>query len=669
MLLTKVILKNYGVYRDLHEFDFKTEPNKPIILIGGSNGAGKTTLFEAVLLGLYGQAYFDKRSTRKSYEKFLSNKIHRFIGTPVSSDHASIIIEFRFYHNGREEEYSVDRTWRNDEGKIIEELVIKRDGKILDTVDESQWQSFIEELIPRGIAKLFFFDGEKIVKIAEENNEDIEIKSSFDSLLGLELIEQLHSDLRVHIIRNMKGNSKAIIEEHNKMLQEKEEIDEEIGYFHVKLAQKEEEINQISKEIEELESKVSKIGGGYASKRQELKAKKALLEIKIASSAGNIQTILAQSTPFGITSRLLKQIRVQLLEDEKILKEQFEQEISSEKFAKLSLFLELDKDWKKIDTKTRNSLAQKISELFKTEVSKPKKGLFNFSTIDSANLMNILDNEVPRCVEKLRTETEIYDEVAENLRKVDTDLVTAPNDDEIGPLVSKLSSLNEERGSLTAEKNHLEQQVSAKKSYLRLLKSKLRNIISEKYLDKNAGIQVELANKVQKILDEYSNKLKDKKLKLLEEYLLDTIQQLMHKEDFIHHVSIDKETFQITLYRKDMVPIVMDLLSKGEKQMFATAVLWALARTSGKPLPFMIDTPLARLDSEHRGNLVDKFYPFASHQVVMFSTDKEIEVPEYVRLLPLVSRSYAMKYLPDKGRTEVSEGYFWNEKGERIVTI
>ena len=82
MLVTKVTLKNYGVYRDQHEFNLKTEPNKPIILIGGTNGAGKTTLFESILLCLYGQTFFSKKSTRKSYEKFLSNKIHRYLGTP-----------------------------------------------------------------------------------------------------------------------------------------------------------------------------------------------------------------------------------------------------------------------------------------------------------------------------------------------------------------------------------------------------------------------------------------------------------------------------------------------------------------------------------------------------------------------------------------------------------
>jgi len=669
MLVTKVTLKNYGVYRDQHEFNFKTEPNKPIILIGGTNGAGKTTLFESILLCLYGQSFFGKKSTRKSYEKFLSNKIHRYLGTPVSADHASIIVDFKFYHNGKEEEYSVDRTWRNEDGKIIENLTITKDGKVLEFTDESQWQSFIEELIPHGIAQLFFFDGEKIVTIAEENTADMQIKESFDSLLGLDLIEQLHSDLKVHMLRNMKDGYKEIQIEHDAKLKEKGEIEDEIAFFQEKLVQKEAAIDQISKDIDERESKISKIGGGFATKRGELNLQKALLGAKNTASENNLRTILAQSTPFGLIPNLIKEVKEQLVLDERILRSKFEDEISSEKFKQLESQLESDTDWKKIDVKTRTALTSKISKLFESKGSKKERGLFNLTQIDSANLLNIIENDIPTSIANLKTETEIYREIHEKLEKVDAALVSAPKDDELGPLVSELSSLNEERGSLIAEKNHLEQQLSSKQSYLKLLKTNLRNILAAKFRDKDAETQEELVTKIQTVLDEYATKLKEKKLVLLEEYLLDAIQQVMHKKDFIQHVSVDKETFNITLYRKNKDPFPMDLLSKGEKQMLATAVLWALAKTSGKPLPFMIDTPLARLDLEHRDNLVEKFYPFASHQVLIFSTNSEIEGPEYVKLLPHITRSYAMTYQPEKGKTEVTEGYFWNKKGEKIASV
>ncbi len=220
MILTKVILQDYGVYKGKNEFDFTTTPDKPIILIGGSNGAGKTTLFESIMLCFYGISTLGKRTSKKAYDEFLSKKIHRYLGSATSADFALIIVEFKYYHEGRETSYQVERTWRKEGGKVIEELHIKKmvesdeSFTSLNTIEESHWQSFIEELIPKGIAKLFFFDGEKIVEIAEDESESLEIKSSFSSLLGLDVVEQLRTDLQVNLMRNLTNDDKFLKSEY-----------------------------------------------------------------------------------------------------------------------------------------------------------------------------------------------------------------------------------------------------------------------------------------------------------------------------------------------------------------------------------------------------------------------------------------------------------------------
>jgi len=250
MLLTKVTLKNFGVYRDQNIFEFDCTENKPIILFGGTNGSGKTTLFESIKLCLYGINFFDKRQSQKDYEKFLATKIHRYLGTPKSADHASIIIEFELFHNNQINEYSIERYWESVDDGIFEKLTImKKDNKTrnyvaLDSVEESQWQSFIEEIIPRGVVNLFFFDGEKIVKMAEGGRQDIEIKSSFDVLLGLDLVGQLQADLRVHLMRNTKGNSNSNKTLFDNFNIQKEKNLTELGDFREKQAQKIDEIDK-----------------------------------------------------------------------------------------------------------------------------------------------------------------------------------------------------------------------------------------------------------------------------------------------------------------------------------------------------------------------------------------------------------------------------------------
>ena len=672
MHLTKVTLKNYGVYRDKTEFDFTTTSDKPVVLVGGTNGAGKTTLFESILVGFYGISFLGKKTTKKEYNKFLANKIHRFLGSTASADSTSIIIDFKYFHNGDVDDYTVDRTWRNEDGRIIEELKIKKDNKRLDSVEESQWQSFIEELIPRGVAKLFFFDGEKIVKMAEEENEDIEIKSSFDSLLGLDIVEQLHSDLKVHIMRNMKDDAKTIQIQHDQHLKERDEILDDISRYEAKLGAKNTETDELGREINTIEAQVSKIGGGFASKRGELKTKKASLQMKKISLESDLRTVISGPTPLGLIPQLIKSLKSQIVKDEKILKQEIRQEILHEKESELSKLLKSKKLWNEIDTdsQSKEKLIEDILSVFESEQkSKNSTSMFNLSPLDYANILTLFDNLKTKYLQNLKKLSDEYRDVNDELQKIDASLVNAPNDDELGPLISKLNSLHEEQGVLKTEAGHLEQQISSKNSYLKMLNFKLRNILADKYKDKNAGVQAELATKVQKVLDEYVEKLKIKKLELLEKYLLEEIQRLMHKENLVTKVSVDKDTFEIKLFDKDGNQSPKDLLSKGEKQMYATAVLLALAKTSGKPLPFMIDTPLARLDVGHRDNLIKKFFPYASHQVVIFSTDSEIDQKYYLQMKPYLSRSYAMEYLPGKGKTHQHSSYFWNDKGEKIVAV
>ena len=198
-----------------------------------------------------------------------------------------------------------------------------------------------------------------------------------------------------------------------------------------------------------------------------------------------------------------------------------------------------------------------------------------------------------------------------------------------------------------------------------MLNAKIRESLTKNKLDKRRLAGLEMAPKIQDVLEEYAKSLRLKKVELLESNILDGITKLFHKKDFINKISIDPETFAVTLYR-DEEEITKEMLSKGELQIYATAIVWGLARTSGRPLPFIIDTPLARLDVEHRENLVANFYPYASHQTVIFSTNSEIIEPYHMQLKPYISRDFLIKYDSEKDRTLQSEGYFFEKREDKI---
>ena len=222
------MISDFGVYGGDNEFDFKPSSDKTIILCGGKNGAGKTTLFESIMLCFYGKD-FDDSGLEKQYEKKILRSFHRNLKTKSVCSSCFISIEFEIAFDGKIQEYKIIRTWQNNDGKLHEDLSIQKsdsqsnefkeldvsistkknrhtDAKFqeIDAIEKSEWQQFINQLIPRGIAKLFFFDGEKIQSIADDDNENKYIQSSFDTLLGLDLVNQLQKDIGFVLYREAK---------------------------------------------------------------------------------------------------------------------------------------------------------------------------------------------------------------------------------------------------------------------------------------------------------------------------------------------------------------------------------------------------------------------------------------------------------------------------------
>ncbi len=675
MQLTKIVLENYGVFRDRNIFDFTTSKDKSITLFGGKNGAGKTTIFEAIMLCLYGNDYSEMKFSKREYEQFLARKIHKFVGTIVPSYFASIAVEFQFFHQGKVDLYSVNRRWQESDGKITEELIIRKNNKELDSIEESNWQAFIKELIPPGVSRLFFFDGEKIQDLAEKDAGNVQIKASFDSLLGLDIVEQLESDLKIHALRRTKGKMSEVEEKLAAYETEKIAVEQNISSLEEKHAALQTEIDQINANIQVLEDKISKLGGGFASQRTKLKEKKEILQSELTELEENIRTLCNGLLPFCTIPKQRTLLKKQLLEDQEILKKQFEKEIVEKNFAEIKKEISSKKFWSgfKVGTTLQNKIHDKLVQVLDERLGSKNysnsHGVINFSTLETSKIINQLDeieNVIPRNLEEL---TVRFDKITDQLQKTETALENAPSDDVIGPLVTELNSYNQKLGGLKNEMEHIEQVLATEHSHVGVINLGIRKYLDEQAKNEKLGKNLKLSIKIQNLLEDYALQLKVKKLRLLEEYLLASLGMLLHKENFIEKVKIDQETFAITLYKKNGDIIPKDILSKGEKQMFAIAVLWALAKTSGKPLPFIIDTPLARLDSEHRENLVTKFFPVAGHQVLIFSTDTEIDQKYFVELSPYISKAYHLVFDSQDGMTKITEGYFWNKKEAREIAL
>jgi len=678
LLLTKVIINDFGVYRGRNEFDFQTKPDKPIILCGGTNGAGKTTLFESIMLGFYGQNSFEQKTSQKQYHDRILRKIHRYLGTKKAADEASVTIEFQFAHEEKIVEYQVMRMWQNNDEKIDETFTIKKkkpsDEKFvkLDSIEESGWQVFIEQLIPKGIVKLFFFDGEQIQKIADEGEIDNHIKSSFDALLGLDLVKQLINDIGLTLLRNSKGETKKILDEINRLTKEKEESEKKRDGFQNEQVHLQTKIELLQKKVDVQEVNFKKIGGQFARNREELTIEKARLESKLENVEKEIRELCSDTLPFSLIPKQMMEVKNEINADQQKLQDSFEKSILEKNFQDLLDNIKSKSFLPNITNDVRQNVTKQIDELLKNKIesiSNSTKTTYNLSADDMNHTIQLIDEINDSSEQKIEALVNTYNVVSNSLEQIKVGLDSAPREDEFGPIFSELTQTTRELGELQNELEHLRTLESQEKSLIILVNAKIRANLKNKHEDKKRMAGLEIGSNVQDVLEDYAKSLRSKKLELLESYILDKLQVLLHKQNFIEKISIDRETFQVKLYKGNDDEITKDMLSKGELQMYATAVVWGLALTSGRPLPFMIDTPLARLDEEHRNSIVEEFYPNASHQTIILSTDSEVNFEYYKKLEPYISNSFVIQYDSDKGSTKKHDTYFFDKKGERIIEV
>ena len=193
----------------------------------------------------------------------------------------------------------------------------------------------------------------------------------------------------------------------------------------------------------------------------------------------------------------------------------------------------------------------------------------------------------------------------------------------------------------------------------RQLENKLLKYEAESVKASDANRMAALAGRTREAMREFLKRSTAAKIDRLSDYIFESFQFLLRKKSLVEGIQIDPETFEITLMSIDGAPIPKQRLSEGEKQIFAISVLWGLARASNRRLPAIIDTPMGRLDSAHRDNLLKRYFPNASHQTVILSTDTEVDERYYSLLEPNVTRAYSLKYNERKRETKVEEGYFW----------
>jgi len=660
MILEKLSVMDFRVFQGQHVFDLsprtKYEKKRPIILFGGLNGAGKTSILTAVRLALYGKHSLGHGTSQKAYDTYLTNAIHRSRSSLMQANAARIELTFSYAHMGVLKHYTVKRHWMMQGNKVVERLSILENNEELNELNDEQCQGFLNELIPIGLSDLFFFDGEKIAEMAKDTG-GIALGDSIKKLLGLDIINTLHADLSV-LIRNESKNCASentqndIIKLENELSVYEEKATKELAGYEAALS----EYTEAKKKLEILEQDLSSRGGAWAATREDEINKQAKLSAQKDQLQNTLRDALAGSYPLSIAADYAKITLRQLSLEIDNKRAKYSEKLIKKHLTSLEISMShilgesaLKQMQQLIQIELNNSPHPDGSINIIHDISDSAFATIEASINDSINAQNKLVKSLVKDISNIE----------EKLDKAGKNISRAPEEALIKPMIERIGKA-QKKVAKAQEKQMLH--IKNRKQYLRDAMDIVRKLgkLSESFSTSDEKFRtVKYARGAKDLLDDFSHELTMRKTSDLENEFIKSFQHLARKEDVSLRANICPDTFTVKLIGMDGSVINKNDLSAGEKQIYAIAMLEALARTSGRILPIIVDTPLGRLDSKHRSKLINNYFPHASHQMLILSTDTEVDEAFYSELSKDISHAFRLEYSPDTGSTTAHEGYFW----------
>ncbi|WP_033288304.1 DNA sulfur modification protein DndD [Amycolatopsis jejuensis] len=658
MILDELVLHNVGVFAGRHSFELTPpSPDKPIILIGALNGAGKTTFLDSIQLALFGPLARTASRGGGSYQSYLRRLIHN--DAPLDEG-AAIELAFHIVERGHERHYRLRRAWTGTATGARERVDVLVDDRPDGTLSR-QWAERVDAFVPRGVAELFFFDGEKIETLAELDNAREVLRTAIGALLGLDLVDRLAADLTL-VERNHKADQaapamqKVLDTVRNKVdmhREQKEQMKRSVDEARGKLERAEKRLFDVNERLR-LE------GGELFDRSSELEAAK----LHLAESAKDLDSRLRDAAAGTLPLQL---VREQLLE----LAESAESELYDRRQRDIRDILQkrdraILGQLKKqaVSTEVIKNVQDYLAADRKSQTGKEKKKpiaeLSNESVVILRRLIDAdLDAEIgnaQRLIDQRATVVQELDDVLQMIASVPRekalDELRQDRDDAYRVVAEATQLLNQAETEVSAA-------AAAEHEAERRLSGLLEKAADELGAAEDSRRVIEHSQRVRTTLSRFRHEASRRNVDRIQKLILESLQRLARKDRLITDIRIDPETFEVELQGRNGTVLLPQQLSAGERQLLAVSMLWGLGQASGRPLPVVIDTPLGRLDGIHRNHLLERYFPQASHQVILLSTDQEIDEAAWKRLRKHVGHTYQLEHDAGRGSTRATTGYLW----------
>ena len=674
MILQTIVLENFGLYSGKLELELAPrahrDQHRPIVLIGGKNGVGKTTLLEALRLALYGRRALGSRVGVAQYEEYLRGRIHRPAGDAPVPSQAAVGLEFDYAEDGAVHRYRVRRAWSARGRTVVESLVVEKDGALVTDVPREEWHHFLQDLIPPGVSQLFFFDGERIQEIADGDHEEEHLAAAIRGLLGIDLVARLRTDLGLYIARQQRGENEELSSRLEAVVRDLSVLDEQATLLAEDLAQLHTVRESQARAAEAARRRFVAEGGELAVQRTGMEDRLAEITRQIQRRQSELRDLANGALPFAMAPRLAVRFRQAAHSAAAILGGAARDQIAQDLMERATRWREENAPERGAEwgsehwTDLERLLGAWMQE---GDHSLLPPGIPN-NPADRGALLELLDEAEGSVRSQTAALAGALDELQSRERELTTLLARADNASG-SVLLDELRLAEQRVGASDATLRLREEELRRLRLRITQLERERTRILEEQSSRAVSEHRSDLAVRASRVLAEYERRLLDLKIEQLRGEFASCFNRIARKGDLIADVRIDPESFAVTLVDHAGREIAKGALSAGEKQVYAIAMLWALARTSGRALPMIIDTPLARLDADHRSNLLERYFPEVSHQVVMLSTDTEVDAQLLARVAPAVSHAYHLEYDPERGRTDVRPGYFWDVPRTRETAV
>lgn len=628
-----------------------------VYLIGGLNGAGKTSLFSAIVLALYG-AESAGLAFRRSHGDDVQQSYVRYIEDSFSlsargAGENEMVVEVGMVHGGSE--FQVQRTWWFDGGRFDDEsLVVYVGGKPLRIFADTEvervhiLQEYVESIAPVRVAKFFFFDGEEIRQIASTSADEVVVEG-LNQLLGLQVLRRLTDDLRTLKSSLRRESAADSTEALSEALGQSESLRVEVNELAAEVESARRDLAHAEEHIAVLDRELSGLFHGRAvQSRNEALDSLAALERDVAAVSGEIQSFVADVLTLTLPSKLL----VQAVQGARRERDSRRIRAAKKRLAGLRnqiarrTFDRRDLRSPELTKSVRSFLKKRFLEVWDEilaagdDQSRSIYGLFSDNDLEglTSTYQQAVSTARRELTARLARRSFLQTEI-DRVRDVQNLFETTPRTQDLlvdkGKTVEAIAHKRDVLVGLERRLEHVERERSTRQGVLTRLEA-------QSAAARRLREQADQIDRIELVVTTFMAELRGRRAASLSTRTTEMMRRLAHKEDLVHQVEIDPDSFKIRI-RDRKAEEVVDL-SAGEREILALSMVWGLSQISNRNLPVIIDTPLGRLDQMHRANIVEKFFPTAAEQVIVLSTDAEIDAKWHARLVPHLAQQVLIEF-------------------------